>query len=241
MDNMWKKLIQLQEIDKEIGRLEKSRSRFPKQLREKKQKLENYKKNISETEDKIKKFRVQIKDKELSIKECENTIDSKKGQIHRIKSNQEYKILLDKIKECESEKENFETQVLEMFDQEEKYLQDKKKHEKQMEELEKEYKKDVEKIRSIVKEIDEKLSNKKEKRKDAYFKAKCENGEVIKIYDKLYSLNKEEIIIEIDGDACGACYIQLLPRQIAKLKDGKFISCQGCMRFLYMKKKDNEE
>ncbi len=231
-------LIKLQDVDKEIFKLEKKLKTFPKLISQIDEKIkqsiaivENAKLKLTENQKNRDKL-------ELDVKDYKEKIKDKKKDLNTIKTNKEYAAMLSEIEYLEKKKEEAEEKVIESLLETDEIQKDIKKAEKEREEIKTKYEKEKEKIANEQKEVENKLKSVREKREKI---VSLIDEEYLKLYVNL-GKNKGGIpLSKVKNGFCSECYMKIRPQILVEIKKSdKIITCENCGRILYIEIEEKE-
>jgi len=230
-------LITLQGIDLEIFKIEKEISNVPDKINEINIEFESAKNVFNEVKEKLKHKLSQKKDIENQILGIEENIKKSQREVNEVKSNDAFKALMIQIENLKKDKDNLETQELEIMEEidalnsQEKTIQS--EYKKKEEEKENKIKEIQEKAEKIKKELEE-LKN---KRKDILPKI---DPQILSRYENI-RIRKNGIAfvsVKIDKENyfCGGCNMKLTPEQrVGVHKKNNIVTCENCGRMMYLK------
>jgi len=224
-------MIEIQQLDKEIDRLEERKVFLSQAVRAKRQKLNERIEALEEIKRELEsctKVR-RHNDRELQAKEME--LMEHQGKLLRVKDNKEYTALQFEIAEIKEEKSSLETEILLLLEKEDAIAQ-------RTEELSKEIDRDEQKVAhqeaQNSKEI-ESLNGKISKLTDVRQGiAKGIDNDVLARYERLRKGKGGLAIVAVENNACGGCNLSLPPQLVNELKrNDQFLTCENCGRILY--------
>lgn len=223
-------LLKLQNIDYDLGELERSKEYIPDMM-------ENLRREISDTEEKLRKTtealsnaRVEQKEVELEFRAKQEKLKKLQERMMAIKTNKEYDALvseIDKIKEYISALENREMELLEMIENAEKEFAGLGNQVENIRKI------NYEQLASLQEQIDSvgsKIRLKEKERQDLVGQV---NQRVMLAYDRIRKGKGGAAVVAVKKRACGACYKALPPQKIQEIKLGeRIITCDSCGRML---------
>jgi len=110
-------LVTLQDIDSEIFRIEKELSLIPDKIEGINIEFENAKNLFNEVRDKIKNTFSRKKDIENRIMDIEENIKKSQKELNEVKSNDAFKALMTQIENLKKDKDNLETEELQIMEE----------------------------------------------------------------------------------------------------------------------------
>lgn len=224
-------LKKLQSIDNKIGELDKQKKTIQGQIEEKKGQIEGTKTLLAERHQESKNFQKEIDRKSLDLKCIEDEIKKLRGQLFQIRNNREYSALLSEIGGKEADKSVMEDEILtmmseleEMNSKEKDLGEEIKRQEKELTELKVAVEgelaamdKDIEETQAQWEETAQKIDK---KALDQYKRLMGKDGQAV---------------VEVSGEACGGCFMQITPQTLNLLLRGEeLILCQNCGKILYL-------
>jgi len=240
MNNTLKKLLDLQNLDKEIIEIQWKKSEIIEKLRDEQV---NYQKaadgHHQQIEDK-KQQEVHKKKLELDIQQADEKIKHLEEQQSMVKKNKEYQTLSKEIKEAKEAKDKAELDLVGYIEEAEKKTTNLEAQAREVEELKKTFLVRADEVKAELQEIQNKFKKYRLLRKDII---KNIDPKYVALYSNLYEKRAPKIIVKANNSICGGCNISL-PAQIVadilKMKDGEeLVLCENCGRILYIA--ENEE
>lgn len=223
-------LLKLQNIDYDLGELERSKEYVPDMM-------ENLRKEITDTEGKLVSLGEQLthakleqKDIELEDASRQEKFKELQQRMMNIKTNKEYDALvseIDQIKERLTELESRGLELLEIIEISEKELEaisDKAKTIKSVNDEQ------IANLQTQIDSVGTKIKDRTTERDDIA-------GQVGKraksIYERIRRGKSGAAVVAVRKRACGACFKSLPPQRIQEIKlGGSIITCDSCGRML---------
>lgn len=224
-------LIELEKTQGEIARLQAEIGSLPKRMAEIEGKLAGAKQKVAVAEEAIKKNEHDRRARESEIKDWNSKIIKLREQSSSVKTNEQYKALLEEIAYAEKEISNCEEKIIigmEDADGLKKALaaaQAELKADTAEIEEEKEY------ARSVTAKDEAELA-----------KLNAERTRVRGEVDESLLLNFDRIIgkrgtamAEVIDGSCSACHVAVRPQRFNDLlNDAELVQCDSCARILYV-------
>ncbi|BBM82033.1 zinc ribbon domain-containing protein [Candidatus Uabimicrobium amorphum] len=233
MENM-SLLLALQEIDKEIVRIENEQERLPRKLSKTYQEAIEIQEQIAAQKKMIDQLRVEEKNNELEIKSIDDLINKKKGHLAVAKTNVEYKTLLKEIDDQGALRAQTEEKTLELIDKIEEEKNKLKDIEKKYDVISDEYEKfraQVEgELRELSAELDEVTKKRETKREEI---ADLEPG-TLSEYERIFQNLRGDALVPVQDEYCTSCHMEILAKDMTDLLCKKLVYCEGCFRILYL-------
>ena len=235
MNNTLKRLLDLQNLDKEIIGIQNEKNNVIETLRGgqmvyQKAADEQFaqKENKNEMDVLKKKLELDLADAGLKIEHLE-------GNQKLVKKNDAYQALSKEIKEAAEAKvkaeENIEKHIKKTEDDEANIKEGKK----QVDKIKNKLLKEAGEAKTQLLEIQGKFKRYKSIRNDI---VKSIGDKYVLAYSNLYKKRAPRIIVQANNSMCGGCHISLPAQIIAdimSLKDGdSLVMCENCGRILYI-------
>ncbi len=222
--------MDLQELDDQLGELERSRIYLPEMIQKLENELSELESNIEENDKLLLESAREQKSIELEIETDKEQLESYQKQMKIIKTNKEYDALTTEI----------DTKKLAISDKEEKILalmatmDECKEKSGQLKEQLKEIKagntQQLEMLKdqslSLQAKIDDRMAKRIRLAKDI-------NRQIIGTYERVRKGKGGLVVVPIRKKACGGCFKQIPPQRIQEIRRGdKIFSCDNCGRIL---------
>ncbi|MFO8052972.1 MAG: C4-type zinc ribbon domain-containing protein [Candidatus Omnitrophota bacterium] len=233
LKNEIKKLIKLQEIDKEIYQLDlQKNNNIPKKITELKELIDQKQKEFAAFKDKVNRLELEKKNKEGELAQKEENLKKTKSQLYQLKSNKEYQLKLNEISSIEADISCAEEEVIKFLDTIE---QEKAKVEKEKESTEAEsnkIKQEIDSLEKQTKEIGQQIKELENKRNNSVDDV---DEKILNQYQELLKKRSGLAIVPVINDNCGACHMSLTSQKINEIKMyDRLVLCESCVRILYI-------
>jgi predicted nucleic acid-binding Zn-ribbon protein len=228
-------LLKLQEVDKEIRRLQDEIAEFPKRVAVIEQKLAGTRAQLEKAQAAVKADEASRRKYDTAISDLRGKISKYRDQSLDVKTNEQYKALLHEIQFAEKEIGGNEDKILELMvnadarDKEVKAAQAELKAE--MAEIEKE----KEEARQTTAKDEALLAEQRAKRENLRGGV---SEDLLRHYERV-SKFRGSGISEVRNQKCMACQVMLRPQTYNEVRNGqKMIVCDSCQRILYFNPAD---
>lgn len=233
MNEQLKKLIELQEVDSLLERMQGEIDQIPKEIDRMKREFEESQESLEELKKEIKELQVEKKNKELELQSKEEELRKHQNELFTVKTNEAYAALLKEIEEAKKLIDTMEDTILATMEKEDTLLAEEKirKEEiaKKKEEVTRQQKELEEKLQRLNQNLQEVQLEQKEK------VAKIES-EVLNRYQKIREKKDGMAVVPIVDGFCGGCSIVLPTQLINDVLSGKeLVACRNCLRILYLR------
>ncbi len=239
MNHQAELLVNLQKIDKEIENHKKRKEIIPLQIEDLKRQIQKLYEEIDSLKTLLVETEKQVKKIELDIKSKEEEILGYQAKEHMVKSNEEYRALMEQIERAKKEKDTLEEKEIELLykiDELKKQIESKREENAQRE---KEIREKIREIEDEFTHIDDKLQILMAKRED--YAKKIESG-LYNQYEKIRRIKGDAVAYVIDGSCSGCSAVLPLQLVITLKSTGEIGRCENCGRLLvYVPEKDVQE
>ena len=222
-------LLQLQQADKEIRRLQDEIAELPKRVAAIETRLAGTQSRLTKARDAVKADEAARRKHEASILEQRTKISKYRDQSLDVKTNDQYKALMHEIQFAEQEIQATEDKILELMVNGEKRDAEIRAAEVEL----KAETAEIEKEKSAARErtaLDESQLKEWRGKRDTYRSAV--DAMLLAHYDRVSKLRGTGIA-EVRGQKCQACQVMLRPQSYNELKSGTRMQCDTCQRILY--------
>ncbi len=224
------RLIQLQAADQQIARLNTEIAALPKRVAVIESKLADTKAQVEKSKQAIAATQVERRRLEGEIRTLQEKISKYRDQSLSVKTNEQYKALLQEIQFAEAEIRNCEDKILEGMIAAESQEKDLKAEEAELKAETAEIEKEKAEARSRTAEDEAQLKDWTGKR-DALRSAI--SPDALRYYDRVAKLRGTGIS-EARDQICDTCHVLLRPQTYNEVRTNEqIIACDSCGRILY--------
>jgi hypothetical protein len=224
------KLLQLEEIDREIARLRAEVAALPRRVADIETKLAGVHADVERGRKALKEIEAARRKREGDIQSLQQKISKYRDQMLAVKTNQEYKALGSEINFAEQEIRLIEDKILEGMLETEQRDRDLKLAEAEQKKEQAEVEKEKSQARACT-EADEKRLAELGPQRDAL--RKDITPELVRHYDRVLKL-RGSAMAEGRDQMCLACHVQMRPQVFLDLETtDQVLICDSCGRILY--------
>jgi len=224
-------LIELQKIDAQIAALRAEVSALPKHVAEIEKKLAGSKAKVEAAVAAAKADETAKKRHESDIQDQQQKISKYRDQSLNVKTNQEYKALMDEIKFAEQKIAASEDKILEIMVAADSRKESLKKAEAELKADTAENDREKEEARKRT-AIDEAALAELTTQRNALRAGVSED--ILRHYDRVLVLRGSSLSAVYDNEQCSACSVMLRPQVFQEvMTNEKFMTCDYCKRILY--------
>ncbi|HEV2398432.1 MAG TPA: C4-type zinc ribbon domain-containing protein [Candidatus Sulfotelmatobacter sp.] len=228
-------LLKLQDIDREIKRLQDEVAELPKRVAAIEQKLAGTKAQLEKAQAAVKADEASRRKYETNIKDIREKISKYRDQSLAVKTNEQYKALLHEIQFAEKEIADNEDKILELMVNADTRDKEVKAAQAELKAETAEIEKEKEEARQRTAE-DEKLLGEARAKRDELRTGIRED--LLRHYERV-SKFRGSGISEVRDHKCIACQVMLRPQTYNEVRSGKeTVVCDSCQRILYFNPKE---
>ena len=234
MNPALRKLIVLQDLEKNIAVLQKKASEIPAKTSELEAAARCMKTAYEEKAALMKELANRRRTLEGEVDLAQTKLSRLKEQLMAVKTNKEYTAMLNEIKTAETHIRNEEDKILELMEEMESGEKAVKLAETEMHRESAAIDNEIHLIKESVPALESELE--KLRGEKVSIEAGV-NAELITQYRKIADSRKGVAIAEAKDELCGACHIRIRPQMYADLLLTETIMfCDSCSRILFVRK-----
>ena len=231
MNSDLEKLIDLQQVDSRIAALRSEIAALPKHVHEIEAKLAGSKAKIEAAQAAMKADETARRKHESDIQDEQQKISKYKNQSLNVKTNHEYKALMDEIKFAEEKIAASEDKLLEIMVATDARKEALKQAEAVLKADTAENEKEKESARLRTAEDEKELAELTERRKQLRTGV---SEDVLRHYDRVLKLRGSALSAVQEDQLCSVCHVTLRPQVFQDvMSNQQFITCDYCHRILY--------
>ena len=231
MNSDLEKLIDLQQVDARIAALRTEVAALPKHVHEIEAKLAGSKSKVEAAQAAMKADEAAKRKHEGDIQDQQQKISKYRDQSLNVKTNHEYKALMDEIKFAEDKIAASEDKILEIMVAADARKESLKQAEAALKTDTAENEKEKESARLRTAEDEKELAELGERRKQLRSGV---SEDSLRHYDRVLKLRGSALSAVHEDQMCSACRILLRPQVFQEvMANEQFIACDYCSRILY--------
>jgi len=231
-------ILQLQEIDGEIYKLDSEKKKIPIELQRLETELARHRDIFQLESDKLEELKKERRSKERQLSIQQDKLEQYKSQRLSVRTNKEYTALESEIAELEESNSAIEDEILEFMISIDEATDEIGGAKKELDAQEDKFKKRRRKILSDLKELDKQTAQWDEKRGDFLDKI---GPTLMRKYDDWRERRRSSLVAVIYGQSCGGCHLTLPPQLINEVRKKREIyTCNSCGRILYWEDKSEQ-
>ena len=223
-------LIELQEIDLKLDKVEEERGDLPSIVENIKSNLEDKKNLLNEQKEMIKKLKVDSKSKETELGSLREQLKKYEAQLYQVKTNKEYDAIANETENVKKIINELENNIIEAVEKVENLTISND-----------EIQSDIEKLTTDFDEnnvaLQERISASSEEenllRHEREIVQKKLTNQQIKSYQLIRSAKKGMAVASCNGGVCSGCFSFIPPQKVVEIRSMKRIyHCESCGRIL---------
>ena len=231
MNSNLEKLIDLQQIDSRILALRAEIAALPKHVAVIEAKLAGSKAKVEAAQTALKADETVRRKHESDIQDQQQKISKYKDQSLNVKTNQEYKALMEEIQFAEKKISASEDKILEIMIASDTRKAALKEAEAVLRADTSENDKEKEAAKLRTAEDEKELAELTEKRKQT---RSLIDADVLRHYDRVFKLRGSALSAVHEDQMCSGCRVLLRPQVFQDvMTNEKFVTCDSCQRILY--------
>jgi predicted nucleic acid-binding Zn-ribbon protein len=237
MNDVIKKLIELQSVDLRKSDLHRQIDAFPQSLARIDQTVQTARDAVSQSKQRILDLQKGRKKFELDVEDWRGKIRKYKDQLYQVKSNDAYKALQEEIRVAEAEMTRAEDRLLEEMVGAETAEDEVKRAERSLAEVESGARAEREQLLANQAEIEKEYAE-----ADAVSKSLLAGlpGETVDHYHRIARRHGGVALAAVSDEACSMCSVRIRPHVMQLLRqsdNGEIFHCETCTRILYFVEK----
>ncbi len=226
-------IVDLQDLDLEITRIQREVQDIPRDIAELEQELQRSRKMWDQARDHLASCEQLRRRHEIELEEVTAEQKKRQGRLFEIKTNQEYTAVLKEIEALKERRSKIEDEILELFDQIETAQGGVRKEERLFREREQRCEQERTAKEKELHRLEAELGRLQEER--GRQAARVEPG-LLQTYQRLLRSRGGVAVVPVKDGSCLGCHVALTPQTYYELRKGDVLfTCANCQRILYWK------
>jgi predicted nucleic acid-binding Zn-ribbon protein len=227
------RLIRLQEIELQIKYCTEQIEQLPRKMEELESKLNGTLQRLRSSKDRQTKLASEKRKLEGSIQEMEQKISKYKGQLIDVKTNDQYRSLLNEIEFGNNQIRKIEDEILLDMEEEEKLRKEIAQTEQQLATEQVDVNVEKKTVEAEVEQDRKLLATAEEDRRRL---VELLDPTLFERYCRIASIRKGVALARAAEEACQACHVRIRPHLLSQVMSGEtIVTCDSCDRILYWK------
>jgi len=223
-------LIELQEIDLKLDRLNEERGDLPEIVNNLKNKIENDEELLSNQANSLKELKKEEKKIELELASISTQLKKYEEQLYQVKTNKEYDAIANETETTKSTIDANENRLLEIAESIENLESSIGELKKTRQTTQKELKESNEDLQAKINESSEEeniLTQEKSIARQSLTKQQ------LNTYNRIRGAKNGIAVAHCNGGICSGCFSFIPPQKVVEIKNKKSIfTCESCGRIL---------
>jgi predicted nucleic acid-binding Zn-ribbon protein len=230
-------LLKLQNVDYDLGELERSKEYIPDMIENLKREIGDTERQLETVNQELSNARLEERDVNLTLKQKQDRLKELQERMMAIKTNKEYDALVSEIDKIKMDIGDLENRVVELME----IIESKEEETNALIVKAKSVKETNEKqLSSLQEQIDSVGIKISEKEKERQYLVRQVSRRAISAYERIRKGKGGAAVVAVKKRACGACYKALPPQRIQEIKLGQqIITCDSCGRMLIWTENSN--
>lgn len=225
-----KLLLSLQEIDDQLGELERSKIYLPEMIGNLEMEVANMGQAVAENEKILEESQRQQRLWELEIESEKQELEKYQKQMRVIKTNKEYDALTAEIDAKKLSIADKEEKILALMSSADEAREKLAELQNSLKDVKSRNGEQLIMLRAQESTLQAKIEDKLEKRRDL---VKDINKQVVGVYERVRKGKGGMAVVPIRKRACSGCFSQIPPQRIQEIRRGdRIFSCDSCGRIL---------
>ena len=233
MGNSVQALRALQEIDKDLFRVNTELERLPEELARRQATLDNVKVVL---EDK----RKGIMESQVKVRELADGVETQQQRIRKLEKETMNNPDVSVVEACRYEIRNLKRQIDEAEREQLIHMESIERAKIEIQKIEERLEAELEVFDQFSQNVESELSVAKSKQEDLQGKREARmsselDPQTLELYERLLVARDGEALAMLDGGVCQSCYMQVPPNLTIQLARGdRIIQCSSCDRIMYL-------
>ena len=225
-----KALIQLQEHDSRLARLEAEASRLPKRIEAIHASVAEARTAVEGTKGKVDANRKNLRAKEKDLEVVAAKRSKADAHLWEVKTNKEYSAVLLEIEDIKQDKARTEEEILALMEMQERLAAEIREAEARLRNREEQGAQDEASVRQQLAAVEAELAVVRGER--AVVARDVPPG-VLADYERILKARSGLAIVPVTTGFCGGCRVTIRPQALQELRNATLMRCESCGRYLH--------
>ena len=218
-------LLKLQEHDKKLEALDKSKSQFPTEIEERKLEITTAGAVLVEMEEEKINWEKKQRHSEGEIQLAKESLKVHEDRFSVVTNNKEYDALQIEIQSCKDTISEHENQFLQAMESTQRIEQELEVEQKTFEEIRQNQQESIDELQGQLDSMEELVQAEETNRTKT---AKAIEPTILSIYERRRGPRSRRIAL-LRKDSCGVCFRQLTPQKLSEVRRcERIVHCENC-------------
>ncbi|NIM98343.1 MAG: hypothetical protein GTO24_09785 [candidate division Zixibacteria bacterium] len=223
-------LLKLQNVDYDLGELERSKDYLPEMINNLETEIEDTKRGLENSESELKEENLRHSRLDMELATLNQELAKFQKQMMAIKTNKEYDALTNEIANRKRRISDVEEEILKILTHMDDLKENIKEYKQKLEDIETTNTDQLTHLREELNSIEDKIKIKEGDRKNITVRI---DKRLLATYERVKRGRGNQVVVGIKKRACGACYKGIPPQIIQEIRKAERIyTCDNCGRIL---------
>lgn len=220
------RLLELQEVDKELQSLEEARDKFPAEISERQQQIDQARMALQELAEKLETLGKEQRLLEREIESARDNLKKHEERFAAVTTNKEYDALQLEIAACKTRIAECETQVLDTIEAAEQLRQEADSKNREVEQIQQQHQARIEELQLRLASLQKEVDGVQVRRQAV---TQTIEARLLQLYQRSRKSRGMRVARILKG-ACGVCFRQLPAQQRNNVKysNNQVHQCENC-------------
>lgn len=226
-----KRLKALQEVDLEIGKIEKALAGGTEELQNQQESIEKHQADIAENTLKLEEGAVRQRELEAEVEDAQVMIKDRQTKLMKVQTNREYQSILKEIDDAKGANIQREDELVQLLERAELLEKQKAEQVTLCEEEEAQHKEAAAELAKESAELDAQMAKFQKSRATKVKKVKAA---LLRKYERIRGKRGGLAMVGVNRGVCHGCFMNVPPQLYNELlKEEQLHDCPACNRLLY--------
>lgn len=230
MKDVLNSLLDLQDIDEQLGELERSKVYLPEMIEDITKEMKTLEKELQENQERLIESKKKQKQIELDVEVDRQELTKYQSQMKVIKTNKEYDALVGEIDSKKQKIGDNEDEILKLMGIVDECNENISELELKLKEIKEANKTHLDNLRTELASLESKIENKQGQRQGL---TKTIDRKALTLYERIRKGKNGMAVVPLRKRACGGCFKHVPPQMIQQIRRGdRIYTCDSCGRIL---------
>jgi len=239
LEEVLKRLVELQKVDLDLHKLESTRGDLPQQVNHLEKRFKAAREEYEQKKQLLLEYQKERNLLEMEIKGLKEKENKYKDQLYQVKNNREYDAVTMELESVRNSVRKAEDRILELMTLEEETDQFLQTQQEKLAGFEKEYQQRKKELEDRIAETEKDEIYLKDQRDKIIRRIDPRN---LSVYKRIAGAKNGLAVVPVVRNACGGCFKTLPPQKILEIRNMQSIRfCEVCGRILVWEDRLTEE